>query len=96
MISVLASSVADRELNARSSQLLATGRWFSPGIPVSSTNKTDRNDITQLLLEVALNTINQQTNLYLYIIIYSLLLYTRIKSIRCVLNSCCMLFCSFI
>jgi hypothetical protein len=27
--------------------------------PVSSTNKTDRHDITEILLKVALNTINQ-------------------------------------
>jgi hypothetical protein len=32
---------------------------FSPGSPVSSTNKTDRHDITEILLKVALNTINQ-------------------------------------
>jgi hypothetical protein len=38
-------------------QLLATGQWFSRGPPVSSTNKTDRHDITELLLEVALNNI---------------------------------------
>ena len=38
-------------------QWLATGRWFSPDTPVSSTNKTDRNDITEMLLKVALNTI---------------------------------------
>jgi hypothetical protein len=38
---------------------LATGRWFSPGLPVSSTNKTDRHDITEILLKVALNTIKQ-------------------------------------
>jgi hypothetical protein len=38
---------------------IATGRWFSPGIPVSSTNKTDRHDITEILLKVALNTINE-------------------------------------
>jgi hypothetical protein len=25
-----------------------TGRWFSPGTPVSSTNKTDRQDITKM------------------------------------------------
>ena len=31
--------------------------WFSPGTPVSSNNKTDRHDITEILLEVALNTI---------------------------------------
>jgi hypothetical protein len=35
----------------------AAGRWFSPGIPVSSTNKTDRLDITEILFKVALNTI---------------------------------------
>ena len=40
-------------------QWLATGRWFSPGPVVSSTNKTDRHDITEILLKVALNTIKQ-------------------------------------
>ena len=39
-------------------QWLATGWWFSPGTQVSSTNKTDRHDITGILLIVALNTIN--------------------------------------
>ena len=34
-------------------------RWFSPGPPVSSTNKTDRHDITEILLKVALSTIKQ-------------------------------------
>ena len=37
-------------------QWLSTGWWFSP---ISSTNKTDRHDITEILLKVALNTINQ-------------------------------------
>jgi hypothetical protein len=32
---------------------------FSPGPPVSSTNKADRHDITEILLKVALNTIKQ-------------------------------------
>jgi hypothetical protein len=31
----------------------------SPGLPVPSTNKTDRHDITEILLKVALNTIKQ-------------------------------------
>ena len=35
-----------------------TGGWFSPGTQVSSTNKTDRHDIAEILLKVALNTIN--------------------------------------
>ena len=34
--------------------------WFSPGRPVSSTNKTERHDITEILLKVALNTIKQK------------------------------------
>jgi len=37
-------------------QWLATGRWISPGTPVSSTNKTYLHDITEILLKVALNT----------------------------------------
>jgi hypothetical protein len=36
-------------------QLLAQGRWFSPA---SSTTKTGRHDIAEILLKVALNTIN--------------------------------------
>jgi hypothetical protein len=38
---------------------------FSPGPPVSSPNKTDRHDITELLLKVALNTI-KQTNMFIF------------------------------
>jgi hypothetical protein len=36
---------------------LATGWWFSLGTSFSSTNKTDRHDIAEILLKVALNTI---------------------------------------
>jgi hypothetical protein len=38
---------------------LAHGRWFSPGTPASSTTKTGRHDIDEILLKVALNTKNQ-------------------------------------
>jgi hypothetical protein len=38
-------------------QWLATGRWFSPRTLITSTNKTDRHDITEILFKVALNTI---------------------------------------
>ena len=37
---------------------LATAQWFSPGTPVSATNKTDRYNITEILLKEMLNTIN--------------------------------------
>jgi hypothetical protein len=33
--------------------------WFSPGTPASSTTKTGRHDIAEILLKVALNTKNQ-------------------------------------
>ena len=34
------------------------GLWFSPVTPVSSTNKTDHSDIAEILLKVALITLN--------------------------------------
>ena len=46
-------------------QWFVTGRLFSPGPPVSSTNKTDRHDIAEILLKVALNTIKQTNKHFL-------------------------------
>jgi hypothetical protein len=37
-------------------QLLAHGRWFSPGTPASPTIKPGQHDIAEILLKVALNT----------------------------------------
>jgi hypothetical protein len=39
-------------------QLLAHGWWFSPGTSAYSTTKTGRHDITEILLNVRLNTKN--------------------------------------
>ena len=39
--------------------LIAHGRWFSPGTPASSTTKTGRHDIAEVLLKVALSIENQ-------------------------------------
>ena len=52
----------------------ATGWWFSPGIPVSGTNKTARHDITEILLKVALNTITPIIMLMLLQVILILLI----------------------
>ena len=52
--------VLDTTLWYKDCQWLAVGRWFSPGTPVSSTNKTDGHDIIETLLKVALSTINQR------------------------------------
>jgi hypothetical protein len=46
-------------------QWLATGWCFSSGPQVSSTNKTDRHDITEILLKVALSTINTKPSNFL-------------------------------
>jgi hypothetical protein len=37
--------------------MFVSGLWFSPATPVSSTNNTDRHNITGILLKVTLNTI---------------------------------------
>jgi hypothetical protein len=49
-----------------------TGWWFSAGAPLSSTNKTERHDITEILLKVASNTINQ------YFVIKSIILLNKL------------------
>ena len=43
-------------------QLLVHGRWFPPGTPASSTTKTGRHDIVEILLKVALSTIYRSIN----------------------------------
>ena len=47
-------------------QLLAHGRWFSPGTPASSTTKTGSHDIAEILLKEALSAKNQSINLKFY------------------------------
>jgi hypothetical protein len=50
-------------------QLLAAGRWFSPGTPVSATNKTDCHDTIEILLKVALNTITLRLLYFLKLVL---------------------------
>ena len=52
----LGRGVIDTTLCDKVYQWLVTGRWFPLGTPVSSTNKADYHDITEILLKVALNT----------------------------------------
>jgi hypothetical protein len=40
-------------------------QWYSPGTPASSTTKTGRHDIAEILLKVALNTKNLSINQFL-------------------------------
>ena len=46
-------------------QLLAHGWWFSPGTLASSTTKTGRHDVAEILLKAALNTKNQSKSINL-------------------------------
>jgi hypothetical protein len=50
-------------------QLLVHGRWFSPGTPASSTTKTGRHDIAEMLLKVPLKhqKSNQKSKNYIHI-----------------------------
>ena len=48
--------VLDTTLCNKVCQWFTAGRWFSPGIPNSSPNKIDHHDITEILLQVELNT----------------------------------------
>ena len=50
----LRRGVLDTTLCDKVCQWLGPGRWFSLGSGVSSTNKTDRHDIAEILLKVAL------------------------------------------
>ena len=45
---------------------LVTGRWFSPGILVSSINKIDCHDKTEILLKVVLNAINLTSHFHIF------------------------------
>jgi hypothetical protein len=58
----LGQGVFDTTVCDKVCQWLAAGRWFSPGIPVSSTIKTDRHDKTEIVLTVVLNTITLTPN----------------------------------
>jgi hypothetical protein len=49
-------------------QLLAARQWFSMGTPVSSTNKTDHHDITEILLKMASNTLR-----YVFVIFFRII-----------------------
>jgi hypothetical protein len=48
---------------------LVTGKWFSPGTSVSSTNKNGRYDITEILLKVALKHHYSNPNPCLYVVV---------------------------
>ena len=66
----LRRGVLDTTLCDKVCQWPPAGQWFSPGTTVSSTNRTDPHDITEILLKVALNNINQ-TNYHKWALAHS-------------------------
>ena len=67
---MIVRGVLDTTLCDKVCQGLAIGQWFSLGIPVSSTYKTDLRDITEILLKMAICTVqptNQPANHFLLI-----------------------------
>jgi len=62
----LRRGVLDTTLCGKVCQWYVEGRWFSLGTPVSSTNNTDRHDIAETLLKVALNIITLTPNIIYY------------------------------
>jgi len=52
-----AHGVLDTTLYNKACQSLATGRWFSPDTPITSTNNSHHHYIAEIVLKVTLNTI---------------------------------------
>jgi hypothetical protein len=61
--------VLNTTLCDKACQWLATGQWFSLGTPISYAIKTERHDITEILLKVALKTIYQNQNQTMFVIV---------------------------
>ena len=68
-------------------QWLATDRWFSPGSPISSTYKTDRHDITVIMLQVALNS-TKQNNLITFLSNMYLVPYSNLFELFILVSFC--------
>ena len=68
------------------SQKLATGVWFSPGTPVSSTIKTDLHDITVILMKVALSTITLTLTIFTCYDVVCIILETTENAGICLMN----------
>ena len=75
------------ELSDKVYQLLVRGRWFSSGKnPTSSTTKTGRHDIAEILLKVVLNTNNQMKSSSTFVCSLRLLNYLVFQCFECESN----------
>ena len=61
---------------------LSRGQWFSQGTPVTSNNKTDRNDVTEIKLKVSLSTITETYNFSFFMIHFCTQVHDKYQSIH--------------
>jgi hypothetical protein len=90
--------VLDTTLCEKVCQCVSAGMLFSPGTPFSCTNKTDRHDIAEILLKVALNTttlisIGQynfifHSNIHLLLLKITLEITSNVLIYNCLINLC--------
>jgi len=86
-------------------QWLAAGRWFSPGPPISSTNKSDCHDITEIESGVKYHQAKQTTttettsnticNVHVWYMYYILFIYLRMNKLY-LIPSTAHLFCNML
>jgi hypothetical protein len=90
------SNYTHLDLVDRTVTWLVTGRWFSPGILVSSINKIDCHDKTEILLKVVLNAIHLTSHLHIFSIsglwrwgivsYFTICLWWKLQKINFILN----------
>ena len=87
----LRRSVLDTTLCDTLCQCASGGRWFSPSTPVSETNKTDRHDMTEIVLKVALKHHNRTLywSLVVIVILYYILVCFSVYIFTCVVPPYC-------
>ena len=76
-------------------ELFAHAQWFSPSTLASSTTKTSRHDIAEILLKVVLNTKNQSIKSFIYLYIQKDIM-PSIQTCRlCILDLTLLVLCLF-
>jgi hypothetical protein len=77
-------------------QLLAHCQWFSPGTPASSTTKTGRHDIAEMVIQLPNSLSHPGPDILLsscyigwLICMYRWLTYTALRHVLCFTNCCC-------
>ena len=68
---------------------LAHGRWFSPGTPATSTTKTSRHDIAEILLKVALKHQKLKNQIPLNVFVWFVFTFSCLQEGSCLIYVIC-------